>query len=98
VAPADGFAFWSEGRAIRSAYSASETRKLTIETHCQSTHDIYVGTRLDGNCGIISAALDGGTPITLDCYGAGVQVVAAPSIHPDTGERYLSVEGFLPTE
>jgi hypothetical protein len=74
VAPADGFAFWSEGRAIRSAYSASETRKLTIETHCQSTHDIYVGTRLDGNCGIISAALDGGTPITLDCYGAGVQV------------------------
>ena len=73
-APADGFAFWSAGRAIRSAYSASETRKLTIETHCQSTHDIYVGTRLDGNCGKISAALDGGTAVTLDCYGAGVQV------------------------
>jgi len=60
--------FWSLGRAIRSAYSPGETRRLTIETHCQSTHDIYVGTRLDTNCGIVSASLDGGTPVTLDCY------------------------------
>jgi len=60
--------FWSLGRAIRSAYSSGEARKLTIETHCQSTHDIYVGTRLDTNCGIVSASLDGGTPVTLDCY------------------------------
>ncbi|HJX53492.1 MAG TPA: hypothetical protein VJ801_12065, partial [Polyangia bacterium] len=60
--------FWSLGRAIRSAYSSGEARRLTIETHCQSTHDIYVGTRLDTNCGIVSASLDGGTPVTLDCY------------------------------
>jgi hypothetical protein len=65
-------AYWSMGRAIRSAYSASETRTLTIETHCQYTHDVYVGTWLDTNCGIIQATLDGGTPVTLDCYGSGV--------------------------
>ena len=60
------------GRAIRSAYSQYETRTLTIETHCQSTHDLYLGTCLDTNCGIISATLDGGAPVTLDCYGSGV--------------------------
>jgi hypothetical protein len=70
-APADGFAFWSQGRAIRAAASGAS---LNIETHCQSTHDIYVGTSLDSNCGIVQASLDGGTPVTLDCYGSAVQV------------------------
>ena len=65
-------AYWSMGRAIRSAYSQYETRTLTIETHCQSTHDVYLGTWLDTNCGIISATLDGGAPVTLDCYGSGM--------------------------
>jgi len=64
--------YWSKGRAIRSAYSQYETRTLTIETHCQYTHDVYMGTWLDTSCGIISATLDGGTPATLDCYGSGV--------------------------
>jgi hypothetical protein len=73
-APSDGFAFWSGGRAIRSAYSQYETRSLTIETHCQHMHDIYVGTRIDFNCGIIRATLDGGAPVTLDTYGAAAQV------------------------
>ena len=64
--PVNGaFAFWSQGRAIRAAAAGAS---LTIETQCQSTHDIYVGTRLDTNCGIVSAALDGGAPVTLDCY------------------------------
>ena len=64
--PVNGaFAFWSQGRAIRAATSGAT---VTIETHCQSTHDIYVGTRLDSNCGIVSATLDGGAPVTLDCY------------------------------
>jgi phage tail sheath gpL-like len=65
-------AYWSKGRAIRSAYSPYEARTLTIETHCQYTHDVYVGTWLDTNCGIIQATLDGGTPVTLDCYGSGM--------------------------
>ena len=73
-APSDGFAFWSGGRAIRSAYSPYETRTLTIETHCQYTHDIYVGTRIDLNCGIVQATLDGGPTVTLDSYGAATQV------------------------
>jgi hypothetical protein len=64
--PVNGvFAFWSQGRAIRAAASGAGA---TVETHCQHTHDIYVGTRLDTNCGIVSAALDGGSPVTLDCY------------------------------
>ncbi len=64
--PVNGpFAFWSQGRAIRAAAAGSS---VTIETHCQSAHNIYVGTRLDTNCGIVSAALDGGAPVTLDCY------------------------------
>ena len=64
--PVDGsFGFWSQGRAIRAAASSAG---VTIETHCQSTHNIYVGTRLDTNCGIVSATLDGGAPVTLDCY------------------------------
>jgi hypothetical protein len=67
-------AYWGRGRAIRSAYSAFETRTLTIETHCQSAHDIYVGTWLDWNCGIVSATLDGGAPVTVDCYGSGMLV------------------------
>jgi hypothetical protein len=72
--PADAVGFWSGGRAIRSAYSATETRSLTIETHCGAAHNIYLGTRLDANCGIVSAALDGGAPVTVDCYGAGLPV------------------------
>jgi len=59
------FAFWSQGRAIRAAAAGAS---VTIETHCQSAHDIYVGTRLDINCGIVTATLDGGAPVTLDCY------------------------------
>lgn len=67
AAPTDGFAFWSQGAAIRAADAGCTA---TVETHCQSVHNIYAGTWLDVNCGIVSASLDGGTPITLDCYAA----------------------------
>ena len=63
-------AWWSQGTAIRTAYSAYEARSLTIETHCQYTHDIYVGTYLDIDCGQVSASLDGGAPVTFDFYGS----------------------------
>jgi hypothetical protein len=64
--PVNGaFAFWSQGRAIRAAAAGAS---VTVEIHCQSRHDVYVGTRLDTNCGIVSATLDGGAPVTLDCY------------------------------
>lgn len=71
---ADAVGFWSQGRAIRSAYSEYETRTLKVQTHCQSGHSIYVGTRIDWNCGKIQATLDGGDPVTLDCYGTANQV------------------------
>lgn len=72
AAPALGW--WSQGRAIRSAYSAYESRTLTIETHCGQAHDIWLGTRLDFDCGLVQATLDGGSPVTLDCYGGGANV------------------------
>lgn len=64
--------FWSKGFALRSAYSGSQPRSLTIETHCGNTHNIYVGTYFDNNCGQIQAVLDGGSTVTIDCYGAGI--------------------------
>ncbi len=68
----DGFAFWSNGRAIRAASAGAA---LTIETHCDHVHDIYVGTRLDFNCGKVQAYLDGTpAPAALDCYTGGRQV------------------------
>jgi hypothetical protein len=59
------FAFRSQGRAIRAAASGAS---VTVETHCQYAHSIYVGTRLDTTCGIVTATLDGGAPVTLDGY------------------------------
>ncbi len=57
--------FWSQGRALRAAQTGATA---TIETHCSGTHDVYLGTRLDYNCGIVDVRLDGGTPVQLDCY------------------------------
>ncbi|MEB2361906.1 MAG: hypothetical protein OZ929_11260 [Bryobacterales bacterium] len=57
--------FWSQGRAVRAAQSNS---KAIVETHCSGTHDVYLGTRLDFDCGIVEARLDGGAPVQLDCY------------------------------
>ncbi len=60
--------FWSGGRAVRAAATDAT---VTIETHCGQTHDIYVGTRLDYDTGIIEARLDGGSPVYIDCWAWG---------------------------
>jgi hypothetical protein len=57
--------WWSGGRAKRAAQQGAG---VTIETHCNAVHDIYLGTRLDFDCGIVEVCLDGGVPVELDCY------------------------------
>jgi hypothetical protein len=57
--------WWSGGRAKRAAQQGAG---VTIETHCNAVHDIYLGTRLDFDCGIVEARLDNGAPVQLDCY------------------------------
>jgi hypothetical protein len=57
--------WWSSGRAKRAAQTGATT---TVETHSNAVHDIYLGTRLDYDCGIIEVRLDGGAPVQLDCY------------------------------
>jgi hypothetical protein len=57
--------WWSGGRAKRAAQQGATA---TVETHCSAVHDIYLGTRLDFDCGIVAARLDGGSWVQLDCY------------------------------
>ena len=46
----------SEGRAQRAAQTGATA---TVTTHCGETHDIYVGTRFDFDCGLVDVLLDG---------------------------------------
>ena len=57
--------FFSEGRARRAASSVA---RAVVETHCGATHDIYLGTRIDFDCGVVEVRLDGGPSVELDCY------------------------------
>jgi hypothetical protein len=57
--------WWSGGRAKRAAQHGATA---TVETHCSAVHDIYLGTRLDFDCGVVEARLDGGSWVQLDCY------------------------------
>ncbi|MCL6507570.1 MAG: hypothetical protein K6T59_11130, partial [Bryobacteraceae bacterium] len=57
--------WWSGGRAKRAAQMGATA---TVETHSNAVHDIYLGTRLDYDCGIVEVRLDGGAPVQLDCY------------------------------
>ena len=43
---------------------------VTIETHCQHQHDIYVGTWVGATAGILEATLDGAAPVQVDLYQA----------------------------
>ncbi|MCC6591617.1 MAG: hypothetical protein IT168_33330 [Bryobacterales bacterium] len=42
--------------------------KVTIRYACQSTHDIYLGTSLYRDRGIVSVRLDGDSATDLDCF------------------------------
>ncbi len=57
---------FSEGRALRAAQTGATA---TVTTHCSETHDIYLGTRFDFDCGRVDVLLDGvAAPAPLDCY------------------------------
>jgi hypothetical protein len=57
---------FSQGRAVRASQSGATA---TIMTHCGQTHDLYVGTRLDCDCGKVDFFLDGVAGSgPLDCY------------------------------
>lgn len=62
--------WWSGGRAKRAAQTGATAM---VETHCSALHDIYLGTRLDFDCGIVEVRLDGGDPVQLDCYAPTAQ-------------------------
>jgi len=56
---------FSEGRAMRASQPGATA---TVATHCGQTCDIYVGTRLDFDCGKVELILDGVAGPLLDCY------------------------------
>jgi hypothetical protein len=62
---ADQDGFYYHGFAkVASATSAS----VSVFYSCQSTHDLFVGTSLYTDRGIVSVSLDGDTATDLDCY------------------------------
>lgn len=62
---------FSQGRAMRTSQAGAT---VTVTTHCGQTHDLYVGTRLDFDCGKVDVWLDGVAAVApLDCYRASDQ-------------------------
>lgn len=57
---------WFHGGSARRANVTGDS--VTIQYSCGSVHDLYLGTHLYSDRGIVSVSLDGGTPTTLDCY------------------------------
>lgn len=45
---------------------------VTVRYSCQSTHDLYLGTSLSSDRGKVSISIDGGAPVTLDCFVGSV--------------------------
>jgi len=57
---------FSKGRALRACGAGAVA---IVQTHCGQAHDLYVGTRLDFDCGMVDLLLDGvAATAPLDCY------------------------------
>ncbi|MBC8165011.1 MAG: hypothetical protein H7Y20_03960 [Bryobacteraceae bacterium] len=56
--------FYSGGYAKNASGAGC---KVKVKYACSSVHDLYVGTALRSDAGIITASLDGGIATTLDC-------------------------------
>ncbi|PWU09264.1 MAG: hypothetical protein C5B51_06475 [Terriglobia bacterium] len=62
---------FSQGRALRAAQPGAAA---TVATHCGQAHDIYIGTRLDFDCGKVDVLLDGvAATAPIDCYRPSAQ-------------------------
>lgn len=48
--------------------SSTTNDTVSVTYNCGATHNIYLGTSLFNNCGIVSVVIDGGTPFNVDCY------------------------------
>lgn len=73
-----GWAERSANNLYRGFARTSKTTgdKVTVRYSCQATHDLYVGTALYRDRGIVSVRLDGDTATDLDCYAAGDPEIA----------------------
>ena len=59
--------YWA-GFAQQADYAASPANSLTVKYPCQSAHSLYLGTDLYLDRGQVSVTVDGGSPVTIDCY------------------------------
>jgi len=60
---------WSNNLYGGTAMQTSEPlSELTIQYTCNAFHDLWLGTRLYRDCGIVYVSVDGGAPRQLDCY------------------------------
>ena len=70
-----GGGFYSKGFA---AVTSNVGDSVTVSYWCQETHDLWMGTALYVDRGIVTCAVDGGTPVSQDMYlsdGLGVPIV-----------------------
>jgi hypothetical protein len=57
--------FYSQGFA---AVTSQTGDSVTVEYYCQEPHDLWLGTALYVDRGVISCAVDGAAAVTQDCY------------------------------
>jgi len=57
---------WFSGGFAKRANATGDT--VTVRYSCQHAHDLYIGTSLYKDRGIVSVSLDGGSATALDCF------------------------------
>lgn len=83
--------FFSRGFARRATAPGDNVR---VRYFCSSTHDLYVGTSLYSDRGRWTCTIDGGAPVTLDCYLSVLSAVVtrrkiASAVPP--GEHFVTL-------
>lgn len=83
--------FFSLGFARRATTPGDNVK---VRYFCSSTHDLYVGTSLYSDRGRWTCTIDGGAPVTLDCYLSVLSAVVtrrkiASAVPP--GEHFVTL-------